>query len=311
MFKIGIDLGGTKIEGIVMDAEPQALERIRVATPAGDYAATLRTITGLVGALEQACGVADLPVGIGHPGSLSPHSGLIRNANSTCLNNRSLQQDLQQLLQRPLRMANDANCLALSELSDGAAAGARSSFSVILGTGVGGAIAIGSRVLFGHNGIAGEWSHNPLPWPEADETHPAACWCGLSGCIETWLSGPALAADHARHCGAVGIDAEQIGAAAMAGDVTAIATLDRYSTRLARSLAWVINMLDPEVIVLAGGVSRIGSLYREVPQRWMRWIFADHVETRLVPAAHGDSSGVRGAAMLWDQARPCLDAVAH
>jgi fructokinase len=298
--RIGIDLGGTKIEGIVMDAGSRILERVRVATPQGDYDGTLAAIAGLVEELERATGMTGLPVGIGHPGSLSPVSGLLRNANSTCLNGRALKQDLTRALAREPRMANDANCLALSESVDGAAAGAGNVFAVILGTGTGGGLMLNHRLVEGANGIGGEWGHNPLPWPrpEWNESPGAACWCGLYGCIETRLSGPGLAADFAIATGET-VTGEEIVRRAEDSDFAAGAALSRYEDRLARALSQVINLLDPEVIVLAGGVSRIERLYRHVPALWGQWIFSDSVRTRLVPARHGDSSGVRGAAWLW------------
>jgi fructokinase len=300
MLKIGIDLGGTKIEGVVMDATHSILARRRVPTPQGDYSATLAAVADLVTTLEREVGHARLRVGIGHPGSLSPFSGLLRNSNSTCLNGKPLKNDFEHLLGREVRMANDANCLALSEAIDGAAAGAASVFAVILGTGVGGGLVFNGALVSGANGIAGEWGHNRLPWPrvEWDEAPGPACWCGQHGCIETWLAGPSLAADHERlHGQALGTEA--IVDAAARGDAAAEATLERYDDRLARALAHVINLFDPEVIVLGGGVSRIDRLYERAPALWSGWVFSDEVRTRLAPALHGDSSGVRGAAWLW------------
>jgi fructokinase len=300
VFRIGIDLGGTKIEGVVLQGDARVAARRRVPTPAGDYAATLAAVAALVEALERDVGASGLPVGLGHPGAVSPASGLLKNANSTCLNERPLREDLAARLQRPLRMANDADCLALSEAYDGAAAGARTAFAAILGTGVGGGIVADGRLLTGPNAIAGEWGHNPLPWPRADwdELPGPRCWHGLHGCIETWLSGPGLAADHRRRCGGQ-LSAEAIAARAAAGDAEAEASLARYEDRLARALATVINLLDPDVIVLGGGVSRIGRLYQAVPRLWQQWVFSDRVDTALRPAVHGDSSGVLGAARLW------------
>jgi N-acetylglucosamine kinase (EC 2.7.1.59) len=297
--QIGIDLGGTKIEGVVMDRAGAVLARERVPTPAGDYAGTLATVAKLVRHLEQAVGVQGLPVGIGHPGSLSPHGGLLRNSNSVCLNARPLRRDLAIALGREPAMANDANCLAASEAADGAAAGARSAFAVILGTGCGGALVVDGRVLGGANGIAGEWGHNPLPWarPEWHEQPGPRCWCGQHGCIETWLSGPGLAADFQR-AGGGALSGEAIVIRAEAGEAQAAAALARYEDRLARALASVINLFDPAVIVLGGGLSRIQRLYRHVPALWDQWVFSDRIETRLVPALHGDASGVRGAAWL-------------
>jgi len=295
--RIGIDLGGTKIAGVVLDASGAERAARRVATPAGDYAATVAAVVDLIRALEADVGGVDLPVGVAHPGALSPASGRIKNANSTCLNGRPLQDDLQAALGRPLALANDANCLAASELADGAAVGVESAFAVILGTGVGGAVALHGQVLRGAHAIAGEWGHNPLPWPRAEEWPGPVCWCGRQGCIETWLSGVGLAADHARRHGGA-LRGEAIVAAAGAGDAAAVDTLARYAERLARALAHVINLFDPEVIVLGGGVSRVSTLYETVPALWLRWVFSDVVTTRLLPARHGDASGVRGAARL-------------
>ncbi len=301
--RIGIDLGGTKIEGIVMQAGSRISHRLRVATPQGDYPGQVAAIAGLVARLERDCGRSGLHVGIGHPGAISPASGLIKNANSVCLNGRPLKTDLERALDRVVRMANDADCLAVSEQADGAAAGARSVFAVILGTGVGGGIVIDGRLLSGPNAIAGEWGHNPLPWPRPDwsEVPGPAHWDGREGPIEAWLSGPGLAADHERVTHEA-LPGEQIVERALAGDAAAGAALDRYEDRLARALASVINLLDPEVIVLGGGLSRIARLYKNVPALWARWVFSDRVDTRLVPALHGDSSGVRGAAWLWPAA---------
>lgn len=296
---LGIDLGGTKIEAALLAGDGGMRWRERVATPQGDYAATLRAVTGLV---RRATALTCSPptVGIGHPGALTA-AGTVKNANSTCLNGRPLQRDLEQALGQPVRLANDANCLALSEATDGAGADATVVFAVILGTGVGGGIAVHGRVLAGANGIAGEWGHNPLPWAVAGEDPAPACYCGRAGCIETLLSGPGLAADHRRHGGAE-LDAAQIAAAALAGDAAAEATLARHAGRLARALAAVVNLLDPDVIVLGGGVSNVARLYDTVPRLWGAHVFSDHVATRLAPPVHGDSSGVRGAAWLWDTA---------
>jgi fructokinase len=298
---IGVDLGGTKIEAVVLDGQGASLWRERVATPAGDYCATLASVAALVQRAEAELGLPHCTVGVGTPGSLT-RSGHIKNANSTCLNGESLGRDLEQVLGRPVRVANDANCLALSEATDGAAAGAAVAFSVILGTGVGAGIVVNGRLLGGPNGLAGEWGHNPLPWAEANEHPGLACYCGQRGCIETWVSGPGMARDHAAHNGA-SLDARQIGEAAVLGDAACEATLQRYEGRLARSLAHVINLLDPDVIVLAGGVSQLQRLVVNVPRLWARFVFSggikDSVHTRLVQSRHGDSSGVRGAAWLW------------
>jgi fructokinase len=297
VIRVGIDLGGTKIEGVALDAQGQELWRQRVWTPQGDYAGTLGAILGLVRAAEEALGDR-AQVGIGIPGSVSPLTGLVRNANSTCLNGQPLHQDLETRLGRPIRLENDANCLALSEATDGAGAGAPTLFAAILGTGVGGGIVAHGRLLTGINRIAGEWGHSPLPQPEAQDLPPPACYCGRFGCIETYLSGPGLAADHARRQGGT-LDAAAIGLAATAGDPACEASLQRYEARLARALAGVINLLDPDVIVLGGGLSRLERLYRNVPARWGAHIFSDQVATRLLPARYGDASGVRGAANLW------------
>ena len=298
---IGVDLGGTKTEAVVLDNQGTSLWRERVATPAGDYRATLATVAALVHRAETELGLQHCTVGVGTPGSLT-RSGHIKNANSTCLNGEALERDLAQVLGRPVRVANDANCLALSEATDGAAAGAAVSFSVILGTGVGAGIVVNGRLLGGPNGLAGEWGHNPLPWADATEHPGLVCYCGQRGCIETWVSGPGLARDHAAHTG-VSLDARQIGAAAARGDAACEASLQRYEHRLARSLAHVINVLDPDVIVLAGGVSQLQRLYVNVPRLWTQFVFSggikDTVHTRLVQSRHGDSSGVRGAAWLW------------
>ena len=277
------------------------LQRERVSTPQGDYEGTLASVVELIHRLELLAGRTGLSIGVGHPGSISPTTGLIRNSNSVCLNGRPLQRDLEALLGRVIRVSNDANCLALSEASDGAAAGASNVFAVILGTGVGAGIAINGAPLVGANGIAGEWSHNQLPWQRLgwDESQ-TQCWCGKRGCIENWLSGVGFAADHARVTQEK-ISTEEIVARADAGNERCAATLSRYEDRLARALAHVINVLDPEVIVLGGGVSRIQHLYRDVPALWDQWVFSNHVVTRLVPAMHGDSSGVRGAAWLWPE----------
>ena len=294
--RIGIDLGGTKIEGIVLESDGCIRFRERVPTPAGDYAATLDAVRNLVEDLEGQCGQA-CSVGVGVPGALSPRNGRLRNANSTCLNGRPIDHDLSARLKRPVRIANDANCFALSEASDGAAQGAASVFGVIVGTGTGGGIVINGQLLDGPNAIAGEWGHNPMPWPTDEERPGPACYCGKRGCIETFLSGPGLAQDYAR----IGpmFSAEQIAERATAGEAAAEACLGRYEDRMARSLASVINILDPEVIVLGGGLSGIKRLYQSVPLLWTRYVFSDVVRTRLLPPAHGDSSGVRGAAWLW------------
>jgi fructokinase len=252
---------------------------------------------GLVDAIEGGLG-GRASVGIGIPGTIVPRTGLVKNANSTWLIGRPLQRDIEAALARPVRFANDANCFALSEAIDGAAAGCHAVFGVILGTGVGGGIAIGRRIVTGANAIAGEWGHNPLPWPRPDELPGPPCYCGRAGCIETFLSGPGLAADHRRHGGGE-LTGPEIVAAAAAGDRAGRETLDRHAERLARGLASVINVVDPEAIVLGGGLSALPHLYEQVPPMWHRYVFSDDIVTRLLPPAHGDSSGVRGAAWLW------------
>jgi fructokinase len=295
--RIGIDLGGTKIEAAALAADGTMLLRRRIATPAGDYEGTLAAIHHLVAEIERELGTR-ATVGVGMPGALSPATGLIKNANSTCLIGHPLDRDLAARLGRPVRLANDANCFALSEAVDGAGSGSGIVFGVILGTGVGGGIVVDRRVLTGANAIAGEWGHSPLPWPADDERPGPPCYCGRQGCVETFLSGPALALDHRRH-GGEALDAAAVAERAGHGDAAAAASLERYEDRLARALATVINLLDPDVIVLGGGVGRIERLYRNVPRRWGAYVFSDQVATRLVPPVHGDSSGVRGAAWLW------------
>jgi fructokinase len=296
-FRIGIDLGGTKIEGGAIDAAGSIRVRRRVATPAGDYHATIAAIVALIAAIEKEIGVTT-SVGVGIPGALSPATGLVKNANSTWLIGRPLQRDLEAALGRPTRLANDANCFALSEAIDGAAAGMQVVFGVILGTGVGGGITVRGQILGGANAIAGEWGHNPLPWPTPDELPGPPCYCGQRGCAETFLSGPALAADYCRYTGRK-LTPPQIAVAAERGDPACRETLGRYADRLARGLASVINLLDPDAIVLGGGLSAISALYDEVPRLWGRHIFSDRAITRLLPPAHGASSGLRGAAWLW------------
>jgi fructokinase len=281
----------------VIDESGAVQMRRRVATPAGDYAATVEAVAGLVGAIEAEFAGA-LTVGIGIPGTLAAGTGLVKNTNSTWLIGRPLGQDLEAALGRPVRLANDANCFALSEASDGAAAGCDSVFGVILGTGVGGGVVIRGKIVVGANAVAGEWGHNPLPWPRTDELPGPRCYCGQSGCIETFLSGPGLAADHRRHGGG-DLDGARIVAGAASGESTCRATLDRYTERLARALASVINVVDPAAIVLGGGLSAIDELYETVPRLWGRHVFSNEVVTRLLPPRHGDSSGVRGAAWLW------------
>jgi len=295
--RIGIDLGGSKIEGLVLDRDGSECVRERVATPQGDYQGTLRAIGALVASLEAGA-AATCSIGIGMPGTRSRATGLVKNSNSVCLNGQPLHRDLEALLGRELRFANDADCFVLSEATDGAAAGKDSVFGVIVGTGTGGGIVYHGRLLSGPNGIAGEWGHNPLPWPLADELPGPRCYCGRRGCIETWLSGPGLARDHAAHTGE-SRDAAAIAAYAADGDPAAYTSLEHYADRMARALASIINIIDPDVIVLGGGISNIEWLYDAVPRRWGEYVFSDAVDTRLVRAQHGDSSGVRGAACLW------------
>jgi len=298
---IGVDLGGTKIEAIVLDADGRSRWRERVPTPAGDYRATLQTVAALVRRAEAELGLSGCSVGVGTPGTATA-AGLIKNANSTCLNGQPLQADLAQLLARPVRIANDANCLALSEATDGAAAGAEVVFAVILGTGVGAGVVVHGQQLSGPNGLAGEWGHNPLPWATADESPGPSCYCGQRGCIETWLSGPGMARDHAARHGET-LTALRISERAAQGDGACEATLQRYEARVARSLAHVINLLDPHVIVLGGGLSGLDRLLVNVPRLWGGFVFSgglkDPVRTALKRSLHGDSSGVRGAAWLW------------
>lgn len=304
--RIGIDLGGTKIEGIAIAGDGRELDRRRVPAPRGNYGDTIRAIVELVDAIERTAGArlavapqARSRVGVGIPGVVSPASGLVKNANSTWLNGKPLGDDLSRALGRDVRLANDANCFALSEATDGAAAGAAVVFGVIIGTGTGGGVVLHGHVVVGANAIGGEWGHNPLPAPEDDERPGPPCYCGRSGCIETFLSGPGLARDYVAAGGAA-LAAIDIAARADGGDPIARRTLDRYEDRFARAIASVINVLDPHVIVVGGGLSNMARLYANVPARWSRHIFSDHVATRLVPARHGDASGVRGAAWLWE-----------
>ncbi len=304
MLRFGIDLGGTKIEIIALDAAGQERHRQRIATPQGDYAATIESIVHLVRQAESALGAAG-SVGIATPGAVSRVTGRIKNANSTCLNGQPLVEDLQRVLQREIRIANDANCFALSEATDGAAVDAGVVFGVILGTGVGGGVVINRRVLTGANAIAGEWGHNPLPIFSPSNTSAElpghACYCGKRGCIESWLSGPALAQHFLEDTGRA-LSAEQIVEQA-ANDAQCDAALQAYEDRLARSLATIINVLDPDVIVLGGGLSNVARWYDAVPRRWAQYVFSDHVATKLLPPKFGASSGVRGAAWLWNDER--------
>jgi fructokinase len=295
--RIGIDLGGTKTEIVALDAGGEVLLRRRAATPE-TYDGIIAMMDGLVRQSEAELGARDATVGIGIPGSLSPATGLVRNANTQCLNGRSLDRDLASRLGRPVRVSNDANCLALSEAADGAGAGHGVVFAVILGTGVGGGIVVDGKLIEGLNRVGGEWGHTPLPWMTAAEFPGARCWCGQDGCLENFLCGPALAADWK---GEGHRDATGIADAAGAGDTTARAALDRHADRLARALAGITNLIDPDAIVLGGGLSNLGHLYETVPRLMQRHIFGDVGRTRLIRAKHGDSSGVFGAARLWDR----------
>jgi fructokinase len=294
--RLGIDLGGTKTEIVALDRQGRAVLRRRIATPQGDYRATIEALADLVRGAERELGALG-SVGIGTPGSISRATGLLRGANSVCLNGQPIKRDLEAALGREVRITNDANCFALSEACDGAGKDAAVVFGAILGTGVGAGIVVHGRLLDGPNAIAGEWGHNPLPWPKDDERPGAACFCGRSGCIETFVSGPGIERDHLRASGET-VKSHDIVARAAIGDIACEATLARYEERLARALAHVINLLDPDVIVLGGGMSNIDRLYASVPRLWGPWAFTDRVDTRLVKHAHGDSSGVRGAAWL-------------
>jgi len=295
--RIGIDVGGTKIEGIALGDGGNERERRRVAAPRGSYDDTVRAITALIGALEAAAGEAGT-IGVGIPGAVSPATGLIKNANSTWLNGRPLREDLSRALGREVRLANDANCFALSEATDGAAAGAAVVFGVIIGTGTGGAVVVDGGIVVGANAIAGEWGHNPLPAPEDGERPGPPCYCGRSGCIETFLSGPGLARDYIAG-GGDDLSAIEIVSRAEAGEARAVRCLERYERRFAKAIASIINVLDPDVVVLGGGLSNITRLYDRVPALWSAFVFSDRIDTRLARATHGDASGVRGAAWLW------------
>ncbi|MBK6742241.1 MAG: ROK family protein [Hydrogenophilales bacterium] len=296
MVRLGIDLGGTKIELIALDSSGRECFRRRVPTPRGDYFGTIEAVAGLVDAAEAALEPA-AGIGIGTPGAISPATGLMKNSNSVCLNGRPLKQDIEARLGRSIALANDANCFALSEATDGAAAGAEVVFGVIVGTGCGAGIVVRGQVLSGPNAIAGEWGHNPLPWPQAEELPGPECYCGRHGCLETWISGTGLARDFSARGGPARA-AVEIAEFATRGDAASETALQRYEDRLARGLAHVINLLDPDAIVLGGGMSNLGRLYDNVPRLWGRYVFSDTVSTRLLPPRHGDSSGVRGAAWL-------------
>jgi fructokinase len=296
MIRIGIDLGGTKTEIIALGVDGRELRRRRGETPKENYGGILETVARLVRDEEAELGDR-CSVGVGTPGSISRATGLLRGSNSVCLNGKPIKADLEALLGREVRITNDANCFALSEATDGAAAGAEIVFGVILGTGVGGGIVVRGHVLTGPNAIAGEWGHNPLPWPKDDERPGYPCFAGHSGCIETFLSGPGIERDHLRANGEA-LTSHDIGARAAIGDAACEATMRRYEERLARALAHVVNIVDPDVIVLGGGMSNVQRLYVNVPALWGPWVFSDRVDTRLVRHKYGDSSGVRGAAWL-------------
>ena len=298
MIRIGVDFGGTKIEAAALDPRGHVLARARMASP-GSYDASLVAVRDLIDEVERLAGVTGASLGVGIPGSPSPASGLIRNANTTHLNDRPLRTDLERVLGRPIRLANDANCFALSEAVDGAGAEAHVVFGVIVGTGCGAGVTVGRQVLEGRNAIAGEWGHMPLPWPTPDELPGPTCFCGRRNCLESWISGPGFARDHG-----TGETAAAVAAAAVAGEPRAVASLDRYTDRLARGLAVIADILDPDVIVLGGGMSNIERLYERLPAAIASYAFSDVFTTPVRKAVHGDSSGVRGAAWLWQEPGP-------
>ncbi|GAC1302962.1 MAG: ROK family protein [Vulcanimicrobiaceae bacterium] len=299
--RFGVDLGGTKTEIVALADDERELLRRRVATPATDYEAIVATIARLVDGAERELGTRG-SVGIGTPGTPSRQTGRMKNANSTVLNGRPFADDVAAALGRPVRVANDANCFALSEATDGAARRSGTVFGVILGTGAGGGLVAGGRIVVGRNDIAGEWGHNPLPWPHDDERPGPACYCGKAGCIETFVSGTGLQNDHRAH-GGEALDGPTIARAAASGAPAALATLERYVDRLARALATVVNVFDPDAIVLGGGLSNVSAIAAALPARMRAYVFSDTFETAIVRPRHGDSSGVRGAARLWDEAR--------
>ena len=298
MIRIGVDFGGTKIEAAALDPRGHVLARARMASP-GSYDASLVAVRDLIDEVERLAGVTGASLGVGVPGSPSPASGLIRNANTTHLNDRPLRTDLERVLGRPIRLANDANCFALSEAVDGAGADAHVVFGVIIGTGCGAGLTVGRQVLQGRNAIAGEWGHTPLPWPTPDELPGPTCFCGRRNCLESWISGPGFARDHG-----TGETAAAIAAGALAGEPGAVASLDRYADRLARGLAVIADILDPDVIVLGGGMSNVEALYERLPAAIAGYAFSDVFTTPVRKAVHGDSSGVRGAAWLWQEPEP-------
>lgn len=294
MIRIGIDFGGTKIEAAALDPDGKVVARRRVSNP-GAYEPAIEAVRGLVAAVEHEAGVQGASIGMGIPGSISPKTGMVRNGNSTWLNGRPFNQEVERALGRPVRMENDANCFALSEASDGAGAGAQVVFGAILGTGCGGGVVVRGRTVEGVNGIAGEWGHTPLPWPRPSEYPGNSCWCERGNCLETWISGTGFEEDYRRATGLTLTGAQIVAS----GDREAQAALDRYIDRLARGLAVICDILDPDVIVLGGGMSNVDALYDRLPGVTARYAFTDVFETRIVRAMHGDSSGVRGAAWLW------------
>jgi len=296
LIQVGVDFGGTKIEACALGQDGAWLARRREANPGG-YAAAIETVKTLIARVEAEAGERG-SIGVGAPGSVSPRTGVMRNANSTWLNGRRFREDLEAALGRPVRLANDADCLALSEATDGAAAGARAAFAVILGTGCGGGLVVAGALVEGASGIGGEWGHMPLPWPGPEETPGPQCWCGQHGCMETWVSGTGLARDHEARTGAT-LNGEAIVAAARAGEAGAHASVERYLGRLARGLAVICNIVDPDVFVFGGGLSNVTELYDRLPALIAPWVFSDAWEGRLAPARWGDASGVRGAARLW------------
>ena len=297
--RIGIDLGGTKIEGIALSETGDELFRDRIDTPQGKYDEILQSIHDLIHHIEDETGEQG-SIGIGTPGAISPATGLMKNSNSVCMNGKPVHEDLSKVLNREIKITNDANCFALSEATDGAGEGASVVFGVIVGTGTGAGIVVDGKILTGPNAIAGEWGHNPLPWPQDMELPGPECYCGKNGCIETWLCGPGLMRDHELHANII-LDPETIASKAQFGDEDAEESMQRYEDRMARSLAHVINIIDPDVIILGGGMGNINRVYKNVPKLWERYVFSDAVKTRLVAPEYGDSSGVRGAAWLWSQ----------
>jgi fructokinase len=298
VIQIGVDFGGTKIEAAALGPDRQFLSRVRAPTP-DSYDAALRTVRDLVAQAEQQAGDKGT-IGVGAPGSVSPRTGVMRNANSQWLNGRMFRQDLEAALERPVRLANDANCLALSEALDGAAAGARTSFAIIIGTGCGGGLVVDGQLVEGANGIGGEWGHTPLPWLKADEFPGDKCWCGRHGCLECWISGTGFQRDFTRVTGRT-LKGSEIIEAFRAGDPQAVAAFDRYVDRLGRGLAMIAGIVDPDAFVFGGGVSNVPELYERLPAAVEAYVFSDSWSARLAPAKWGDSSGVRGAAGLWTQ----------